>query len=330
MKNLVLGLFILLGCGVSAQNFTLDKTVFADTIIRSYSYHKPLNQLIIGTKGQNPGSAYLFTSFDKGESWQPLNNDRALCDSCEDIQSIIQLNSSHILAGTWKNGLFLSANSGKHFKKIENFPSNDIRSFASVNSRVYAATTTHGILASADNGLIWESLHADSLNRFLASWFICNDSQNQNRILACSFSNGIVSGPSKDEEWKSVQNLIGYMIWDITFSSNRELFAVASNDSLSYIIKRSAKGEWSSNEIGIRSANSIEYFESKDEDCLLIGSWSSGIYKMPLNNSTNSLTEFEQLISNDSIGTTKILQLDPYLFDFSWGSGVRRFKKISD
>ena len=101
---------------------------FKDRIIRSYAVNPLISgQMLVGLKGALPGSGRVHLSNDNGATWIELNDGKALCDSCVDIQAVCFVDEKTYLAGTWKNGLFLSKDAGKSFKKVKGFPAQDIR-----------------------------------------------------------------------------------------------------------------------------------------------------------------------------------------------------------
>jgi len=139
------------------------RTVFAGRIIRALSVDPvDTTKILVGMKGQAPGSAKLFESRDRGRTWRGLNEGRSLSPQASDVQAVAAIGGKVVFAGTWKHGLFISRDGGKRFERHPRFPSTDIRSFLatteSAGSVNYAAIARDGVFRSRDKGMNWDSI----------------------------------------------------------------------------------------------------------------------------------------------------------------------------
>lgn len=330
MKQLFFGLIWLSALHAVAQfeDEHLANHSFRGEIIRSYSIN-PNNSLhiLIGLKGDKPGSGKVYQTYDAGENWIACNNGLALCDSCEDVQAVEFYDDRTYLAGTWKNGLYISKDAGKTFKPIASFPAKDIRSIEKSNKGpLLAATTTHGIMTSVDAD-VWLPLHDSEFNRTLASWHIEKDPEGKDIFYAMTFGNGIYKTIDHGKNWKQVFHKEGVMIWDIAFYGMK-VYAIGSDDSLSYLI-HGYKGDkdWGFDVIqGVQGANSIEVNEYAYSYELLVGTWTSGVHSVYLPGDI-IIWEGHDVLPADSIGSTKIWCDDSLMHHFTWGDGVRSYRK---
>jgi hypothetical protein len=139
------------------------RTVFAGKIIRALSVD-PVDRtrILVGLKGQAPGSAKVFESRDRGRSWRSLNEGLSLSPQASDVQAVASISRKVVFAGTWKHGLFVSRDGGKRFERHPRFLSNDVRGFIAATegtgSVIYAATARDGVFRSRDEGMNWDSL----------------------------------------------------------------------------------------------------------------------------------------------------------------------------
>lgn len=140
---------------------------------------------LLGTKGDKKGAGFVYGLNKKG-IWKTLNKGKALSLGAEDVQTVAMITEKIYLAGTWKNGLFISGNAGKSWKKLTNFPSQVIRCIqvSQQSQLIYATTADKGILKSFDNGENWISCTDDSLQKFTASWSLEIDPENDSIVYA--------------------------------------------------------------------------------------------------------------------------------------------------
>lgn len=139
-----------------------SETALKGRIVRSLAVH-PADpyRLLVGNKGKAAGSGLVFESRDGGKSWTKLNGGLPLAEPATDVQAVAYGPDGHVLAGTWKNGLFISKDGGARFMEHATFPSKDIRDLKAVPddpSVIYAATGRDGLFKSEDGGAKWRSL----------------------------------------------------------------------------------------------------------------------------------------------------------------------------
>jgi photosystem II stability/assembly factor-like uncharacterized protein len=327
VAGFIVTLFV--GCSTFSQTIqypTISTHALKGNIVRSFTISSSdQNEMLVGLKGDEPGSALIYYSSDKGENWKVLNNGEAVCTECENIQAVCMVDPKTYLVGTWKNGLFISKDGGKSFKAVKDFPAKDVRSIrASESGRVFAATTSHGILVSDDKGKKWNAIHDASLNKTLSSWTLRIHPGSKNIVYAMTFQDGIYKSLDAGVTWKPIVSEKGLMFWDLGFTQN-ELYAVASNDSASYIYQ-SFMGDkkWKSYKLNIPSAaNSINIVNTFRDFYFLFGTWSEGLYKSyAIENSIDGFrcTELEK---EDTNGVAHCYSSDKYIYNFSWGDGVK-------
>lgn len=192
------------------------------------------NQGLLGTKGDEKGSGFVYGLNKKGK-WKVLNKGKALSPNVEDVQAVAMVTEVVCLAGTWKNGLFISGNKGKSWEKLSEFPSQDIRCIqvSRQSQLIYAATTDQGILKSFDNGYSWTVCTADSLIRSMAAWSIEIDPENDSIVYAMTFGGDVLRSKDQGCSWQSVLSHDGIMFYDLAISTvnSAKLWAAGANDS---------------------------------------------------------------------------------------------------
>ncbi len=332
MKTLLLIIVSLLS--FSNQGFSqyhdsiLSQHHFKDEIIRSYDVDLYSNkEFIIGMKGSSLGSGKLYRSEDEGVSWKPLNQGRPLCDSCIDVQAVKMLGKEIILAGTWQNGLYRSSDNGASFSKLQNFPSTDIRSITKDLDAVYAATTTHGILKSEDEGLTWATTHPDSLNKQMAAWHIEVNPHNKRHLYACTFGQDLRRSEEEGKTWTSVCSKEGVMFFDIAFTG-KIIYAIAASDSASYLYSSLDYGKsWREKKLEIQSACALEVVFEQHSHHILVGAWTGGLYRLfPLQYGANEFL-MDPVEHFDSTGVTKIFSHGMNVHKFTWGDGYKKYER---
>lgn len=304
---------------------------FKGEIIRSYAAsNSDKNHLLVGLKG-GVGDAKIYFSKDLGDSWTQLNQGKPLCDSCQDVQAVEFFTNDIILAGTWKNGLYRSIDSGGHFEKLENFPSNDIRSIKmNTAGNVYAATTTHGIQLSKDKGLTWTNAFEDTVSGKFPAWYIDIDPTNDSIIYGMCFKQQLMRSKDGGKNWSVAYQKPGLMCWDMAFSVKSGLtYVIGSTDSASFIIYSFDQGKsWQEYEVDIPAACAITVKENLNHHEVIIGSWGSGYQQYyPLYYDVLEI-EFlkDENIPLDTIGVTKMFTNRDHFINFSWGNGVKKYK----
>ncbi len=313
----------------------LIKHSFKNQIIRSYAVN-PIHQaqMLVGLKGDSLGDGKVYISEDYGSSWTALNNGLALSPKCEDIQALCIIDSLTFLAGTWKNGIYISKDRGVSFKKIEDFPAKDIRAIKKghqTTGLVYASTTTHGVMKSLDNGTTWyKSPILDNYTK-LAAWSLLIDPNNDSILYITSFTNGIQASFDQGISWNQILHQKELFFWDLAIDNKGKIYAVGNNDSLSLIVSSNDYGtSWKTNNSApLASINSIDilYNSYSTNEQLLIGSWDQGFFLGNSDNYFNSPTKWIKANPTDSIGTTKIHSNEKYIYSFSWGDGLKQYER---
>lgn len=325
---LIISLFFSFLC-FGQGKLELAKHVFQGEIIRSYAFHpqKP-NEILVGLKGKQ-GEAKVYHSTDYGLNWNVLNKGKALCDSCEDVQAIAFIDDETFIAGTWKNGLYLSTNSGKKFNKVSAVPASDIRSIAvSPAGIVYVATTTLGIVKTEDKGRTWQSPHPSDLNTVLPSWKIYLVPSTNKILYACTFQNGLYKTTNGGVDWKQEWFDKDIMIWDIELVDN-EIFAVGSSKDKNYLFYNVLGGKkWKKYELNMYgSVNSLHIMQGFKDYSLILGTWENGLQYTFAIEPSNDGYRCVEFVEDDSIGVQDSYSNEHYLYNFSWGDGIRIYTR---
>ena len=301
----------------------LIKPQLENQIIRSISKNSNIeNMLFAGLKGNNPGDAKVVMSLDSGQSWTYLNQGKSLSKGAEDVQTIES--SPHetnlIYAGTWKNGLFKSTDSGNTFTKVENFPSNDIRAVIyhpKNKNQILIATTSHGIVETANNGETWESKDADYLkSNFKALWNLVQSPYNPSVLYALSIGQGLHKSDDFGKNWTKIIDDPKMIIFGLGFQNEQEIWCSSTNFQSSKL--------YSSKDSG----TSFKLREQQIDD--IIGSFAS------INNTETKFYLGGQkglyILSNNKIINSKIalpfpevanlLEVNNKLLIATWGNGL--------
>ena len=310
----------------------ISKHTLKGKIIRSFTVHHDNDKMmLVGLKGQ-PGEGKIQISHDAGVSWNVLNDDKTLCETCEDVQSVLFVSTDIILAGTWKNGLFISTNGGKKFDQVKKFPALDVRSLVlSPSGAIFAATTTHGIQTSDDNGKSWSSTHKESLNKDLSSWKIAMPPNAHNILYAMTFNKGLMKSMDGGKTWKQAIYEEGVMIWDIGFINN-EQYAVGSSKTENYLF-HSYLGDkkWKKYKLNMNgSINALNIANTFIDYELMLGTWKNGLQTTYAIEYSNDGYRCVEIIKDDTIGVADIWSNKEYVYNFSWGDGVKMLKRDLD
>jgi hypothetical protein len=176
----------------------LVKPQLEKQIIRCISKNARIESVLFaGLKGANPVDGKVVMSMDFGQSWTYLNQGKSLSKEAEDVQTIESSphDKNMIFAGTWKNGLFKSTDSGNTFMKVDNFPSNDVRAIIyhpKNKHHILVATTSHGIVETMNNGETWLSKDNEYLkSNFRALWNLAQSPYNPNVLYALTIKQGL-------------------------------------------------------------------------------------------------------------------------------------------
>ncbi len=286
------------------------------TTVRSSVFRKTNG--LLGTKGAEVGSGFVYQW--KEDKWECLNEGKPLSLEVEDVQAVEIVNKTTYLAGTWKNGLFITKNAGETWQKLKDFPSNDIRCIQRANKTklIYAATTDYGIMKSFDNGYTWEACIEDSTRVNLASWSIEIDPKNDSTIYAMTFGRKIKKSMDQGKTWNDVLVKEGVMFYDLYISkTNSKLLWVAGAREKGGILCHSSDGGKTWSEFsGTPEMNINEVLVIEPQNELFIGSWDQGVYKYS-NEKWNFVDEVEHNVITDML-----IDSNGKVTVFTWGNGI--------
>lgn len=285
-------------------------------IIRSYAFNpKDSNQILVGIKGESASSGKVYYSDNAGKTWQMTNSGDALSAASEDVQTLAFLDDKTFMAGTWKNGLFISSDSGAMWQTYPEYPSNDIRAIRvglQHEGKVYIATTTSWVTSSNDSMKTWEQLEQQKM----ANWDLIVDPSNDQVLYALTFRSGVHKSEDGGQTWSQILEMKNnMMIFDLLVDSNGSIVAVGSNETSSIIVTSANGGESWEHMPDIPHAllNSVEVVNNK----LIVGSWDKGVYKQQDDH-------WSILADMKDTGITKIKKSGEYIYYFTWGNGVFR------
>ena len=279
-------------------------------IIRSYAIH-PDNemQMLIGIKGEKAGDGVVYLSNDAGESWKATNNGLAIGDSVDDVQCVAFVDENIFLAGTWKQGLFVTKNGGKSWFREKKFPFADVRSIVvdPARQRIFISGP-EGLISTNPAMKVWNSV-AD----FPGSWSLTLDASTGN-VYAMTFDNGI-KGCFKAPPPSFAETPAGTMFFDMCIDTDGNFYAAGASETEGSVIFSLDKGvSWEALTCPKEAAyTSIESVDGK----LIVGSWNYPV--MVLEDG-----KWDSLMSIESRTLTKIKATDEHIFYFTWGNGIYR------
>jgi len=293
-----------------------DKTLFSKLkgrVIRSMAV-APFDPdfILIGNKGPMAGDGVIFVSRDGGVSWRYLNSNRALSSAATDVQSVVVVDSKTMLAGTWKNGLYRSADGGRNFESVRGFPVRDIRSLAVSTSNpktVFAATGGSGVFISTDAGQTWAATSLDA--GFI--WSVRAPLQST-LVLAGSQNSGLHVSPDNGVSWS--RHLKDTKVYEADVSTTASsMMAVAAEDGL-YL-----SADWQNPEAWVKPPAlqgkrlSSVRFSAQDSDILLAGDWSGGIWEY-------SISRKKAVHHYKTLPIVHLESTRKSVFAGSWGNGL--------
>ncbi|MCW8849885.1 MAG: hypothetical protein OQJ81_07895, partial [Melioribacteraceae bacterium] len=213
------------------------------------------------------GGVYLST--DKGGNWK--ETDSALGEKETDlalgeIVSAVAIYDSTILAGTWRNGLFISSDYGQSWISLNNgIPdSSDVVSIFIKDNKIYTCFN-EGIFYSTDSCNSWTNMGLNNV-------YIRSVTLDDNNLFVCT-DNGVYKYAENDSNWVQLG------------SSSKQVMAIAVKDNILYgggiwrqgIFFSGDGGEtWESMNSGLSDHN-ITALTVKDE-FLIAGTEYGGIY----------------------------------------------------
>lgn len=302
--------------GAAPPAAAAEGTALKNRIVRALSVD-PADpyRLLAGIKGNAAGSGKVFESRDGGRRWSLLNGGRPLAAPATDVQAVAYGPGGHVLAGTWKNGLFLSRDGGARFEAHAGFPSKDIRDLEAVPGDpavIYAATGRDGLFKSEDGGAQWRSLG----HKGTFFW-----------SLTLSPSGDAVYAVSLEK--KVLRSRDGGGSWETVFDrENAYALAIAPGDERSLALA-TEKGLYLSSDGGATWRLSPDLSQAKlsslawaAADRLYVGSWDGGVHLVdPTGRETRHLLAELPVVHLALSG--KVLLVG------TWGRGLRQVE-VSD
>ncbi len=292
-----LGLCFMTGPSL-AQTVPESRHVLKGRIIRALAVEPgDPNHILVGQKGAKPGSGLVFKSLDGGKTWRTQNANTALGPAATDVQAVAAVSASVLMAGTWKQGLFVSRNSGQTFQKVSAFPSSDVRDFAISGASVYAASAQKGVFQSTDKGKTWASVG-------LPKPFIWSLTTAGKRLYASSPQSGVFE--RKGAAWRQI--FTQDKVYATALSQSRRQGIALAGETGVYIRK---KDQWKKALAGEKFAD-ILYTPNGH---LLAGSWENGL----------AVLTHEGRLLNRLLPGKAVIHLhisDGQLFAGTWGDGL--------
>ena len=302
-------LALLIGQAPSSLAAAEPLQVLKGRIIRALAVHpaEP-SRILVGNKGKQAGSGKVFESRDGGRSWRTLNGGKAVNPAATDVQAVAYGPDDTILAGTWKQGLYLSRDAGKSFERVASFPETDVRDIqiaAGSPTVIYAATGRRGVLASEDGGESWRDLGPEKT--FV--WSLSLGESTSGGLFAASPSRGAFASSDDGESWQPLFEGEG-------------VYAVSADES----------GLNLAGETGLHSAADGAAWRKRDSlgtvklssllsagpQELLVGSWDGGVYRL-----TGDGGVSEHLLSG--ITVVHLRRAGTALLVGTWGRGLHVF-----
>lgn len=277
------------------------RTVFAGKIIRALSVD-PTNasRILVGLKGQAPGSAKVFESLDQGRSWRGLNEGRSLSAQASDVQAVASIGREVVFAGTWKHGLFISRNGGMRFERQARFSSSDIRYFLvrteGTSKVIYAATARDGVFRSRDEGRTWEPLGPG--RDFIWSLSASRDSSS---LYAVSLEKSIHRLARKTGSWDKIFDLDDAYGLAVGYAGSRLAIAAQTGAYLS----GDAGATW--RRVALPGREKLSSALYLDNGHPIFGSWSDGLIRV--DPGTGSLHRYLPKNAGASTGVRRQLPL---------------------
>lgn len=175
------------------------------------------------------GTAYgLYKSTEYGENFEQLTK-RFVAGLATDIEK-----PERIYLGE-EDGLQISGNGGKSFKKVANFKYavNAIAQDCQKTDRLYLGTEDNGIFISDNRGKSWMQTVGDAANATV--YGITVDRKNPERIFAATFEYGVLRSNDRGKTWQALTNgLKNVAVYDIVIhpDEGNVLFAGTANKGI--------------------------------------------------------------------------------------------------
>lgn len=143
------------------------------------------------------GTAYgVWKSTEYGENWQKLTK-RFVNSLHIDVKD-----ASRIYVGE-EDGLVISQNAGKSFKRVKNFPHavNSIAQDSANPNRLYLGTEDNGLFLSDNRGKSCQQITAA---KTATIYSVTVDPKNSNIVFASTFADGILRSVDQGKTWQTI------------------------------------------------------------------------------------------------------------------------------
>jgi photosystem II stability/assembly factor-like uncharacterized protein len=176
----------------------------------------------------------LFSSFDKGLSWQALNTMPSTGDwRYVYVPLPIAMAEGNIFAGICPSGVFLSANDGVSWQPVNyGLSSLLVSSLAASGANLFAGTQNGNVFVSANNGASWQKadtglpIFSFALSGFHGRNFVVAG----DNVFACSDS-GVYLTSTKKYRWTPVNTGLKQQVIDLALQGDY-LFALTDGDGI--------------------------------------------------------------------------------------------------
>lgn len=143
------------------------------------------------------GTAYgVWKSTEYGENWQKLTS-RFVNSLHIDVKD-----ASRIYVGE-EDGLVISQNAGKSFKRVKNFSYavNCVTQENANPNRLYLGTEDNGLFLSDNKGKSWQQI---TTAKTATIYSVTVDPRNSNIVFASTFSDGILRSTDRGKNWQII------------------------------------------------------------------------------------------------------------------------------
>ena len=287
----------------------LDGRVIRSIEIASFD----TNLLMVGNKGKQPGDATVFVSRDGGVNWRFLNSNKSLHENATDVQAVLPVSPSVMLAGTWKHGLFRSIDAGRSFNQVKDFPSNDVRSLTVQGPALFAATGDRGIVKSIDEGQSWSTTSLDT-----GYFWSVQTSVDGSTLLASSPAKGLYRSVDQGQSWR--QTLAGRKIYQAS-QSDSDVIAVAGEEGL--FLSTDNGVNWMSPDVFMGQRLSSVRIKRDSNDILLVGGWAGGLWEYSISKNTSTQ-------HNKTLPVLHVRETTDGVVLGSWGRGLHVYPSAAN
>lgn len=193
------------------------------------------------------------------------------------ITSIEKISSNILIAGSYRGGLFRSTNNGDSWYSISNFVDNlSVYAVKKNNVEIIFVGTSRSIYVSTDQGINW-TLSNNGLPFYsYAQDFAFDDSGN---VYTAFSSKGIYKSSDNGNSWFEINYGLSSPMYirKIEFTANKQLIA---SDYYNGIFRSTDYGaSWSSSNNGYNPAYPAEALNSNSSGEIFMATWGEGAYR---------------------------------------------------